>query len=519
MTAAERGFDRLRHRLGAWGAPCVFFGLWYAPLGDISSEAQRMAAVLGLAIVLWISEAIPLAATALLAPSLAVLLEIAPAKSAYAAFADPLIFLFLGGFFLAKALTIHGCDRRAALWLLSRDLVQGSPRRAMMVTAIATFLVSMWLSNTATTAMMVPIAIGLCQAMDRNCLGDPQRVRVQARFNEGMLITLAYAASLGGICTPIGTAPNMIALGLLREVRGVSIDFLQWMSFACPAAVLSLVLALVIAWFRFPPPASHVAGLTQYARDELKALGAWQAPQRRSIAVFIITVAGWIAPSICRLFLGAEHATTLWTRNNLSESIVAILGATLLFAMPSGRTADAPGEEMSNSNSAIATKPLLTWEEAVDIDWGTLFLLGGGLAIGKMTFDTGLAEVIGRGVINGFAGSSEVHGGLIMLIAVALVLLMTEFTSNMATTSMMLPVLMPIFLARGLDPVPAVLCVALAASYAFMLPVSTPPNAIAYGTGRIRLMSMIVFGAWMDLVGFLVLAAIGWFLIPMLVSS
>src|SRR5690606_22863286 len=185
------------------------------PMPGLSPEAHRLTAIVGMTVVLWISEAIPLAVSALLAPALAVLFDVAPAKQAFAPFAHPLIFLFLGGFMLAQALAVQGFDRRAALWLLSRELLRGSPTRAMIAVATTAFAFSMWINNTATTAMMIPIAVGLCTSIRKLCPDDPEIRDRQRRYEEGMLITLAYAASLGGICTPIGTAPNMIAIGHL----------------------------------------------------------------------------------------------------------------------------------------------------------------------------------------------------------------------------------------------------------------------------------------------------------------
>ncbi len=522
-SEAEARFDRIRARVGAFSAPLVLLGLLLFPIPGLSPEAQRLTAIAGMTVVLWISEAIPLAVAALLAPALAVLFDVAPAKQAFAPFAHPLIFLFLGGFMLAEALAVQGFDRRAALWLLSRDLLRGSPARAMVAVAVTAFVFSMWINNTATTAMMIPIALGLCASIRRLCPADSAIQDRQRRYEEGMLITLAYAASLGGICTPIGTAPNMIAIGQLRDVAGVRIDFLQWMSFAVPIGLVALAGTLILARLRWPPALDRVEGLSATVRRDLDALGPMSPGERRAVAVFGIAIAGWLAPSLLRLGLGQDAPATLWSQRTLSEGVVALIAASLLFVLPAGDLVGRNGsrEILAGAGTKVADSdkvsshrwtPLLNWSRATAIDWGTLFLLGGGLALGQLTVETGLAQAIGDAV--GERLGTRASPLLLVFVVTALVIYLTELVSNTATTNMMLPVIIPLATEAGFDPVPASLAVTLAASFAFMLPVSTPPNAIAYGTGLVRLPTMVRFGARLDLFGLVLLTAAGAWLLP-----
>ncbi len=522
-SEAEARFDRIRARVGAFLAPVVLLGLLVAPIPGLSPEAHRLTAIAGMTVVLWISEAIPLAVSALLAPALAVVFDVAPAKQAFAPFAHPLIFLFLGGFMLAEALSVQGFDRRAALWLLSRDLLRGSPARAMIAVASTAFGFSMWINNTATTGMMIPIAVGLCASIRRLCPPDPELRERQHAYEEGMLITLACAASLGGICTPIGTAPNMIALGHLEQFAEVRIDFLQWMSFGFPVGVVALIGTLVFARLRWPPAIDRVEGLSSTVRHELDALGPMTPGERRSVAVFGLAIAGWLAPSLLRLGLGQDAPATAWVQRTLSEGVVALVAAALLFMLPSGdsnarnRDFEMPSEQGTNFAELDTRKggrwtPLLSWSRATTIDWGTLFLLGGGLALGELTVRTGLAQAIGDGV--GAWLGSQASPLLLTFVVTALVIYLTELVSNTATTNMMLPVVIPLTVEAGLDPVPASLAVTMAASFAFMLPVSTPPNAIAYGTGLVRLPTMVRFGARLDIFGLFLLVAVGAWLLP-----
>ncbi len=497
LSEREQRFDRIRARVGLIAAPLSAAIVMMLPFASLSGEAHRLLAIGTATVILWITEAIPLAMAALLAPALAVLFDVAPAKLAFAGFAHPLIFLFLGGFLLAEALSHQGFDRRAALWLLAREQIRGSPTRALIGVATVAFGFSMWINNTATTAMMLPIAVGLCASIRRLCPNEPEVLERQRRFEEGMLLCLAYASSLGGVCTPIGTAPNMIAIGQLERV-GIRIDFLEWMSFGVPVGVAALVVMLVMARFIWPPALETMAGLTDSVRADLEALGPAKLGERRAVLVFGLAISGWLLPSLIRLVLGEQAAATQWADRALPEGVVALVAASLLFVIPSG--------EPTGSRGRAPT--LLDWSRVTNIDWGTLFLLGGGLALGDLTVETGLADALG-GLVEGRFGGAAASGFVLLAVMTTLTIYATELISNTAMTNIMVPVVIPLALRLDLDPVPVTICVTLAASFAFMLPVSTPPNALVYGTGLVRIPTMIRFGAWMDLAGLALILALG----------
>lgn len=491
VSDAEARFDALRRRVGLIAAPVVFLGLLLTPMPGLSEEAHSLAAITAMTVLLWVTEAIPLPAAALLGPALAAIFGVTSPKEALAAFADPLIFLFMGGFMLAAALSRHRFDRRAALWLIARPSVAGSPARALIAIASISFVFSMWISNTATTAMLIPVALGLHGTMVAVLPKDEETTAKLHRFSGGMCLALAYSSSLGGSATPIGTGPNVIAVGMLEAKTGARIDFLEWMSFGLPTAAVMTVLVVWGTLRYFPAPVRRVEGLMDEVRRQLGELGPVTAAEIRTLLIFAIAVTGWLTPSFSKLFLGAEHPFAVWTKGHLVEGVVALVCACLLFFVPSGAR-DKKGER------------LLDWEDAQKMDWGTLFLLGGGLALGRMTFQTGLAEAVGRGILEAAGPLVETPLGLTAA-AVLLVVFLTEVTSNTATTSMMLPVLIGVAQASGFDSTATAVAVTLAASYAFMLPVSTPPNAMAYGTQMIRLDAMVRFGFRLDLLGFVVL--------------
>ncbi|MCA9695317.1 MAG: DASS family sodium-coupled anion symporter [Nannocystaceae bacterium] len=495
VSAGEARFNAVRRRVGLTLAPAAFFGALLAPMPSLSDAAHDLAAITLLTVILWVTEAIPLAAAALLAPSLAVILEVAPAKVAFAPFAHPLMFLFLGGFMIARGLAVQGLDRRVALWILSRRLLAGSPARALVAVACTGFTFSMWISNTATAAMLMPVAIGLLSTIRAAAPPSEQDDLKFRRFTEGTLLTLAYGCSLGGMTTPIGTAPNVIAIGLLEEMAGARFDFLSWMQFALPTAVVTMAATLAWALWRFRAPVARIRGLTDEVAAQLAALGPMRPGERRVAAIFGLAVIGWVGPSILRLSLGDAHPWTRWSAAGLEEGVVAMLAGIALCVLPSGERDD-------------PRAPVLPWSEAMSIDWATLYLLGGGIALGNLMFSTGLAEALARGALE-LAGPVTASPFGLLAVATALMITLTEVTSNTATTSMMLPVLIAIAQAGEMDPVPLSLCVTLAASYAFMLPVATPPNAIVYGTRQLRIDTMIRFGVFLDIAGLLILLVLG----------
>ncbi|MGB1698316.1 MAG: SLC13 family permease [Nannocystaceae bacterium] len=505
MSDAELRFDARRRALGRWLGPGAAAAIWFAPMA-LDDGAHRLAAICTLVVIWWITEAIPLAVTAIVGPALCVLTGVAGAKDAFRGFAHPLIFLFLGGFILARALSVCGVDRRITLWLLSRRWIGGRPARAFAAVTAITWGFSMWVSNTATTAMMLPIALGLAHTLRSHLPNTEETDASMSRWTEGLMITLAYAASLGGVATPVGTAPNMIAIEQIESQLGQRIDFVQWMMFAFPVSACSVAVLLALSLRRFPAPAAVVEGLTEELAGALRALGPIRPAQRRVVAVFVCTVLGWLTPAALRL-IDPGGPLADWGRAHMHEGVVALLGVAALFLLP--------GDAQGSDATKTPDRPrLITWSQAVEIDWGTLLLLGGGFAMSSMVFETGLADALARAVLRD--GSLPGGAPVLVFAAVGLVIYLTEVASNTATTNMMLPVLIPVAVAAGFDARLVAIGVAIAASYAFMLPVSTPPNAIAYGSGQVRIISMVRYGARLDLLSLAALWVFTLYLLPLL---
>ena len=482
-TGGATAVDATRHRVALWLGPLAFVLVLALPL-PLAPDAHRLAAVMALVMLFWIGEPVPLPVTSLLGPALAVLLGVSGARDAFAPFGDPVIFLFLGSFLLAEALRVHGLDRRIALAILAAPGVAASPVRLRVAVGLVTAGISMWISNTATAAMMLPIALGLVRAMA--AAGSTESPRA-------LLLIVGMAASLGGIATPVGTPPNMIALGVLERQGGRTLGFLQFMTVGVPLSLALLAITMAAVRWMVPRPAV-AADVSAYVAAERRTLGPWAAGEWACATAFALAIALWVGPGIVSLFTagfaGGGKAT-----GGLEESVVAVAAAVLLFLWP------------------VGDRKALTWEDGKRIDWGTLLLFGGGLSLGKMMFDTGLAAVVGRAAVEA-TGVSSLWG----LTALALVttIVLTEIASNTATVTMLAPLVLALAGEMGVPVVPPLLAVAFGASMGFMFPVGTPPNAIIYGTGLVPLTSMMRIGVMVDILGFFVILGVLRTLCPLL---
>lgn len=454
----------------------------------LSPEAASLAVIVAVVIVLWVTEALPLAVTALLGAVACVLAGVAPAAEVFRPFADPLIFLFIGAFVLAEGIRVHGLDRRLAYAVLSVPWVDGRPRRILAAVAVVCALVSAFISNTCTTAMMLTIVMGILTAIDEAAVTTGQRPA--PTFATGLLLCVAFASSVGGLATPIGTPPNLIGLGFIRSQLGVQVSFLGWCAIGVPlVAVLTATIVLVLDGM-FPARVGRLDGVAAHVTRERGRLGAWTTGQRSTACAFTVTVMLWVGPGILLALLGPGHPVSRWLQARLPEGVAALIGAILLFVLPGDRTAGATGGRRPRA---------LTWQEA-RIDWGIVLLYGGGMALGSLAFSTGLADAIGVGITRWLPAGSGRAAALVAVGALAAALT-SEFTSNTASANMVVPVVIALGRAAGGDALPAALAATFAASLGFMMPVSTPCNAIVYGSGRVPLPAMIRAGALLDLAG------------------
>ena len=479
-AAAEDRFNRRRAATGLVLGPAAFVALLALPMAGLPVSAHRLAAVLSLVIVFWVTEAVPLPVTALVGPVLAILLQVAPAREVFAPFADPIIFLFMGSFMLAQAMYVHGLDRRVAFQALSLPWVGRSPVRVVVMFGAVSTVLSMWLSNTATTAMLFPIALSI--------IG--QASGATGGFALALMLITAFGASIGGMATPVGTPPNLIGIALLERATAIRISFAGWMLIGVPLSVV--MFGFMALYFRatcLRGGAATLAG-TRLAAEELRRLGPLTRGQRNVLAAFGLTVLLWVAPGVLTLAGAGQGWFARALTASVPEAVAAMTGALLLFVLPVDWR---------------ARRFTLTWEQAVRIDWGIILLFGGGLSLGGLSFSTGLAEAIGRGVL----AWTPTHTTLVLTAAfTGLTILLTETTSNTAAATMVVPVAIAVAQAAGVSPVHPALGATFGASMAFMLPVSTPPNAIVYSSGRVPITAMIRHGVAIDLFGFAAVVAL-----------
>jgi len=481
LSASEQRFERWRRSVGLFLGPLAFATVWFIPLAALSEPAHRLAAIVSLVVVWWLTEAIPIPATALVGAILTVVFGVTTAQEAFAPFADPIIFLFIGSFMLGRAVSDHGLDRRLASSLFAIRAAHGSLARIGVAMIGLTLLMSAWMSNTATTAMMLPIALGILGATDAS------RGTHHRRAAYSFLLAIAYASSIGGIMTPVGSPPNLITIGLLGRLGGVEISFLSWMLVAVPISV-AVGGALILVTGRQLRVGGALRPATSGFLDKQQA-GSWTPGQRNCAIAFGLAVCCWVLPGAIALASSTESPVYRLLSSRMHESIVAIGAATLLFLLP-----------VSWKQRTFT----LGWESAARIDWGTILLFGGGLSLGHLMFTTGLAGHIGQSLVE-LSGARSLWAITAMAIVVGMI--MTEVASNTAATNMVVPVFISICQASGVSPVPPAIGACLAASMAFMLPISTPPNAIVYGSGLVPITAMIRNGLLLDLMAAVIILA------------
>jgi sodium-dependent dicarboxylate transporter 2/3/5 len=488
MSEVGSRFEQSRKTCGMVVAPAVAALVWMRLDGSLTPAGRSVSAILAMVAVLWVTEALPLPVTGILGVVLCILFGVADAKTALAPFADPIVFLFIGSFMLARAMTLHQLDRRLALGFLSLRFIGGNTTRVLAGLGLVSILISMWVSNTATTAMMLPVTLGIVSTLNR-ARGKGGATSEPWPYATGVMIMIAYAASIGGIGTPVGSPPNLIGIGLIRSLAHVEISFFRWMAIAIPMLiVMGLALFFMIRGMgiadRETPGAAH--DLEHYLHEEREALGRWTAGEINTLAAFVLAITLWLMPGLLSLALPKEHPWLAMCESRLPEAVAAIAAALFLFAAP------------LDWKQRTFT---LTWEDAVQIDWGTILLFGGGLSLGTLMFKTGVAEAMGS-AITGILGARSLWS--ITATCIGMGIIISEATSNTAAANMICPVAIALAQSAGVNPVPPALGACLGASFGFMLPVSTPPNAIVYSSRLVPLSKMIRAGVLFDILGFFI---------------
>lgn len=468
-----------RQKTGLLLGPALFLLVLLLPVPEgLSASGARVGAVALLMACFWMAESVPIPVTATLPIFLFPLLGIMPTGQVTASYGDEILFLFMGGFLLAIAMQRWHLHRRIALTVIKH--VGSSQQRLVLGFMLATALLSMWISNSATAMMMMPVALAVIDET-RDRAADPAS---GGGFGTALMLAIAYSASIGGVATLVGTPPNAIFAGLADSLYGIQIGFTDWMKLGVPVSLTMLLLCwfmLTRVLFALQDDAAASAGASAHIDAELARMGPISSEEKRVALIFSLVAAAWILRGLFKpAFLGMT-----------ADSALAMAGAFLLFVVPRGE--GRPGR-------------LLDWETAVGIPWDIIILMGGGFALAEGFTATGLTEWL--------AVQMDVLGGVpafVLILVVALVVtFLTEMTSNAATATLFIPVMGALAVSMGLHPLTLMVPACVAASMAFMLPVATPPNAIVFGSRLLSIGQMVRAGIWLNLVGALIVSTLSW---------
>ncbi|WP_343768074.1 SLC13 family permease [Gangjinia marincola] len=471
-----------KQKIGLFLGPSLFIliRLFFYPEGLEHSANAILASTAWIA-VWWITEAVQIAVTALLPIILFPLTGGLSLSETTASYGHKYIFLFIGGFILAIAIEKWNLHKRIALTIIK--LVGTNINRIILGFMVATAFLSMWISNTATAVMILPVGIAIVLQLKDNPLTVENEHQT---FGKALMLAIAYSASIGGMATLIGTPPNLVLAGVVERTYDTEITFGQWFMFGFP---LSIIL-LFISWgyltrFAFTFKQKTFPGGRAEIVNQLQKLGKVSYEEKLILIVFCLTAIAWI----CRSFLLVKVLPAI------DDTIIAIIASVLLFILPSKQEGR-----------------LIVWEDAVKLPWGILILFGGGMALASGFDSSGLAVWIGS-QLTSFVGISLL---LLLLIIITAVNFLTEITSNLATTAMLLPILVPVAVVLEVHPYILLVSATVAASCAFMLPVATPPNAVVFGSGYLNMSDMVKKGIWMNMISILILTAFVYFILPLL---
>lgn len=465
------------------GLPLLAFLLWLWNPMHLSPEANKAVATGMLMIGWWVSETLPMPAVALLPLLLFPLLGISTIESTAKAYSNPVIFLFMGGFLLGLAIEKWNLHKRIALLIVNRTGTSGN--RIILGFILASGFLSMWLSNTATTMMMFPIAMSVIAVMKEH---EQPGTRIR-NFSLVLMLVVAYASNIGGMATIIGTPPNVAFVGFIEKKYNYSIQFLDWMLVCTPLALLLLAgMYVALTQWMFPNRINNSKEANSFIEQELQQLGPINRNEQRVLLIFICTALLWITKD----FLNQLN----WFR--LDDNMIAIAGALALFATPASK------------DQQTKSKQLLEWSDTSNMSWGILLLFGGGIALAGALEETGVMQLIG----NSLAETGPTNGIGIVLLVVVISIFLSEVMSNVAQVIVFAPVLAAIADGLQLDPLLLGIPMTLAASAASMLPMGTPPNAIVFGSGHIPLKDMLKAGLVINIISIVLITLFCWYILP-----
>ena len=463
--------------------PLLFLAMqFFSPPAGMSESAYSLLSITLWMALWWVTESVPIAITALLPIILFPMTGAVDLQTTTASYGHKYIFLYMGGFMLAIAIEKWNLHKRIALNIIK--IIGTNISKIILGFMVATAFLSMWISNTATAVMMLPIAMSIVAQLQDNPNTEKNENLI---FGKALMLSIAYSASIGGMATLIGTPPNLVFAGYVEETYGIEITFLQWLKFGVPIAIPLLVIAwLYLTKFAFKFKQKEFPGGKEEINRLLVLIGPMKREEKLVSSIFVLTAFCWIT----RSFILQEFFPFI------DDTIIAMTAGILLFVVP----------------ASDFKKRLITWEDAVKLPWGIILLFGGGMALAAGFQITGLASWLGA-QMSVFQGLSLL---VLVFVIITLVNFFTEFTSNLATTAMLLPILAPIAISLNINPYMLMVACTIAASCAFMMPVATPPNAVVFGSGYLRIPDMIKSGIWMNIISILFLTLMVYYFLPII---
>ena len=467
------------------------------PMG-VEAKAAKVLAVAALMVIWWITEALPMPAVALVPLVLFPLMGIAPIKEVAAGYGDSIIFLFMGGFMLGLAIEKWNLHKRIALSIVNITGTSGD--RIILGFILATGFISMWLSNTATTMMMFPIAASVIAVVKENHKGNAHL----GNFAAAMMLAIAYASNFGGIGTIIGTPPNVAFVGFINEKYGYAVQFVDWVIVCMPIAILLLImLYLVMTKWLFRNHLGSDPATRDLIKHELKQLGKISGTEKRVLIIFSATALLWITKDLINIALTNDSIKSYIGVVKLDDTIIAMMGALALFICP------------ASDRNKEGSRFILDWSDTSKMAWGILMLFGGGIALASALEKAGLIQMLG----NWIAGNSAGGGILLIFLVTFISLFVSEVMSNIAQVIVFSPVIAGIADAMHINPILLGIPMTLGASCASMMPMGTPPNAIVFASGHIKLSQMVKTGFIMNLLAVILITLFSYFLVPLLIPK
>lgn len=477
--------DEQRSKLGTMRGlipVLVLVVAWFAFAG-VTPEQRVVGCIFAVTVSLWMLELLPYAMTALLSTGALVVLGGVEEKKAFGAYGDPIIPLFIGSFMLAKAMELSKLSDRIAWLILGRKWATLNSSMLLLAMGALTCLISLFVSNTATTAVFLPIGLSMLSAIKR---AD------SSRYPIALMLMLTWGSSVA-VGVTVGTPPNLIALGMLEAAGAPKITFTQWLTFGMPITIAMVIGSWLVLQWRYGRPVLDTSEARLMAQERAREMGKVSVAERNTMIAFAVAMALWIVPDMSVALLGPEQPVAKWLQGHITAAIAALVAAALLFVLPA------------------SGKDRFTWRQATTIDWGTIILFGGGIALGQAMFSSGLAKTLGEGAA---AASGANSLWAITALCIAAAILLSELASNTAAATTLVPVAIGLAEGAGVSPIAPALGVAIGASFGFMLPVSTAPNAIVYSSGLVPSREMLRAGILIDVLGFVVTLVGLWLLLP-----